>query len=50
MLRKIQIVTEILRCTTMAGYDIAKLNAAICNTYTANMLLQRFMAIVKEQV
>ena len=32
-----------------AGYDVAELSAAICNTYTANMLLQRFMAIVKEQ-
>ena len=31
------------------GYDIAELSLAVCNTYTANMLLQRFMAIVKEQ-
>ncbi len=30
------------------GYDIAELSLAVCNTYTANMLLQRFMAIVKE--
>jgi GMP synthase (glutamine-hydrolysing) len=43
-------VAEQSASLTMAGYDIAKLNAAICNTYTANMLLQRFMAIVKEQV
>ena len=42
-------VAEQTASLVMAGHDVAELSAAICNTDTANMLLKRFMAIVKEQ-